>query len=121
MNTIETIRAEIERLDKHYLVREYDNGWNDALDVISKFLDTLPKQPASDCRETCKGYQETGKCFVDGPCVAKQETSKEQPVEGLEEELENYAKLYPLEDAGSYRNLITLARHFAEWGAKNAK
>lgn len=44
-----------------------------------------------------------------------------QPVtdcHNLEEELENYAKLYPFEDAGSYRNLITLARHFAEWERK---
>jgi len=45
MNIKEQIRAEIERLDKHYLVREYDDGWNKALDAISKFLDTIPEQP----------------------------------------------------------------------------
>ena len=36
----------------------------------------------------------------------------------LEEELERFAKLYSQENAGSYRNLITLARHFSNWQKK---
>ena len=51
----------------------------------------------------------------------RQRTEEAELSGDLEEELENYAKLYPFEDAGSYRNLITLARHFAEWGAKHTE
>lgn len=60
------IRAEIKRLDKHYLVREYDDGWNNALNAISKFLDTLSEQPVEGLekeisrylREECSGDDE---------------------------------------------------------------
>lgn len=41
------LRKEIERLDKHYIVcEEYDCGWNNALNAISKFIDTIPEQPS---------------------------------------------------------------------------
>lgn len=53
MNIKEQIRAEVERIEKHYLVREYDYGWNDVLDAISKFLDTLQEQPTG---ETSDGF-----------------------------------------------------------------
>ena len=36
-----------------------------------RFIAYLEKKKP-DCK-TCKGYQETGKCFVDGPCVEKEE------------------------------------------------
>ena len=45
------------------------------------------------------------------------DASKMEQIE-LEKELENFAKQYPFEDAGSYRNLMTLARHFYELGRK---
>jgi len=34
------------------------------------------KKINSYCQEHCKGYQETGKCFVDGGCNAKREAEK---------------------------------------------
>lgn len=153
------IRAEIERLDKHYLFREYDNGWNNALDAISKFLDTLQEMenPIYELNQFLINWVRDGQtdaekdarweayrrffdihdeAMMQEPNAADKNAVKEivkttrkevtrqvkemvkkQP-DGLEEELENYAKLYPLEDAGSYRNLITLARHFAEWQKK---
>ena len=46
--------------------------------------------------------------------------SKEQPEVDLEKELEQYARNHPADDAGSYRNLIGIARHFYELG-KNSK
>ena len=39
----------------------------------------------------------------------------------LEKELEAYANLYPTEEAGSYRNLINIARNFYELGLKERK
>ena len=85
------IRAEIERL-KDTAWRRADNrygredantyeAWAGAYEKVLEILDTIPEQPTNDfCKENCKGYQETGKCFSDGPCAAKQEASKEQPV-----------------------------------------
>lgn len=83
------IRAEIKRLDKHYLVREYDDGWNNALNAISKFLDTL----------------------------------SEQPVEGLEVDLEKEIEDY----CGTYENrpvpdfIEAVAHHFYELGLNARK
>lgn len=51
------IRAEIKRLDKHYLVREYDDGWNNALNAISKFLDSLPEQPVEGLKEEIERFE----------------------------------------------------------------
>lgn len=41
---------------------------------------------------------------------------KEQPEVDLEKELEDYARENPTEDAGSYRNLMNIARHFYNLG-----
>lgn len=121
------LKAKIERLkdtawhraDNRY-GREDANtyeAWAGAYEKVLEILDTIPEQPTNDfCKENCKGYQETGKCFSDGPCAAKQEASKEQPVEGLEEEIENYYGRMP-DDTDK----IESARHFAEWGAKHLK
>ena len=91
MNIKDQIRAEIERLkdtawhraDNRY-GREDANtyeAWAGAYEKVLEILDTIPEQPTNDfCKENCKGYKETGKCFSDGPCAAKQEASKEQPV-----------------------------------------
>ncbi|MBO7509972.1 MAG: hypothetical protein J6T35_02205 [Bacteroidales bacterium] len=101
MNTIETIRAEIERLDKHYIVcEEYDCGWNNALNAISKFLDTLPEQPASE------GLEEEARKYL----------TKNFTPPGDRESL-------PIEDAAYtlwFDDVCHLARHFAEWGANHA-
>ena len=45
---------------------------------------------------------------------------QESPEVDLEEELEQYARNHPADDAGSYRNLIGIAHHFYELG-KNSK
>lgn len=84
----EQIRAEIERM-KDTAWRRADNrygredantyeAWAGAYEKVLKILDTIPEQlvstpiqPGSDfCKENCKGYQETGKCFSDGPCAS---------------------------------------------------
>lgn len=44
----------------------------------------------------------------------------EQPKVELEKELEQYARNHPADDAGSYRNLIGIARYFYELG-RNAR
>ena len=43
------------------------------------------------------------------------------PKVDLEKELENFARQYPMEHSGSYRNLMTLARHFFELGKNSRK
>ena len=94
MSIKDQIRAEIERLKSlHSLIPFRDNyemgysdGYQDCCDSILAFLDSLPEQPASDfCKENCKGYQETGRFFLDGPCyLAKQPAS--EGLEGAAEE-----------------------------------
>lgn len=46
---------------------------------------------------------------------------QEQLEVDLEKELENFARQYPMEDSGSYRNLMTLARHFYKLGLNARK
>lgn len=43
---------------------------------------------------------------------------QEQPEVDLEKELEQYARNHPTDDAGSYRNLFGIARHFYELGGR---
>ena len=50
------------------------------------------------------------------PCCPESLNQSEQPVEGLEEEIENYYGRMP-DDTDK----IESARHFAEWGAKHLK
>ena len=135
MNIKDQIRAEIERLkdtawhraDNRY-GREDANtyeAWAGAYEKVLEILDTIPEQPTNDfCKENCKGYQETGKCFSDGPCAAKQEASKEQPVEGLLEEVDRFWAnefKYHVNSLPTISVVQRIARHFAEWGAEHLK
>lgn len=88
----ETIRAEIERRIKFHsdalqmalpglntVTLTHSAGLKEDKELLG-FLDSIElKERESDnyCKENCKGYQETGKCFSDGPCVAKQEWNEE--------------------------------------------
>lgn len=71
--------------DKERIQRIHDFMWKnrkgdtDTIYHIEKDADWLlsllpqPKREYDNyCKESCKGYQETGKCFSDGPCAAKQ-------------------------------------------------
>lgn len=140
-NIKETIRKEIERLDKHYIVcEEYDCGWNNALNAISEFLDTLPEQPDKRGYKDCNGceYNRTLKdqigwqfrgCFggdYKGKPIAEIElcplkvAQQEQPMEGLEEELKRYINSDEYINTPENTTLL-IARHFAEWGKNNLK
>lgn len=147
MNTIETIRAEIERLKKHYRIREeYGYGWKNALNAISKFLDTLPEQehPIYALNQILLDWVREAK--TDKEQEARFEAHKrffelydeymvqepEQPAsDGLEEEIKRmvYDVVYDLDGPAimgtseylSVEDIASIARHFAEWGAENLK
>lgn len=55
---VQAIRTEIERQKKHYLEREeYDFGWDEALNEIASFIDSLPEeQPSKDLKEAAEEY-----------------------------------------------------------------
>ena len=94
MNTIDKIRAEIERLAK-----SIDNATGDFAEgrrleqrIILAFLDTL-EEPVSDCHD-------------------------------LEEEVKRYYSenfSYITSDNPTLSILTNIARHFAEWGAEHLK
>lgn len=49
---VQAIRTEIERQKKHYLEREeYDFGWDEALNEIASFIDSLPEEKPSKSLE----------------------------------------------------------------------
>lgn len=56
-------------------MKEAGYTWNPDEKKLEKI-----EQKSSDsyCREYCKGYQETGKCFADGGCDAKREADNKQ-------------------------------------------
>lgn len=85
----EQIRAEIERL-KNQLIRG---------------ACAAQIEMETNCKD--EAYNEV---------LAFLDTLPEQPVKGLEEEIENYYGRMP-DDTDK----IESARHFAEWGAKQAK
>lgn len=99
MNIIETIRAGIERIRSEAVMASFgnDSDWlrsrvATCVDILSIF-DTM-----------------------------------EQPVEGLEEEYQEFCKANPFPWSSQYVNreyidelCLSVARHFAEWGASHAK
>jgi len=69
------------------------------------------------CKENCKGYQDTGKCFCDGGCEAKKK-SKEKEVD-LEKEISNYYTLKKPEIW--FHQFHELARYFYKLGLNSKK
>ena len=53
-------------------MKEAEYEW----DADKKELKKIEQKSDSFCREHCKGFQETGKCFVDGDCKAKREAEQ---------------------------------------------
>lgn len=54
-------------------------------DAEKKEVRKIKQKSDSFCKENCKGFQETGKCFADGECKAKKE-AKQKPVWSDEDE-----------------------------------
>lgn len=90
---------------------------------MNKYIDAdrLKAEIEKQMDENCK-LGEKAECFnhralEDNDILAIIDSlQQEQPDVNLEKELENFARQYPMEDSGSYRNLMTLARHFYELG-----
>ena len=119
MNTIDKIRAEIERLLEVNTPYESE-GYRFGLLDIRSFLDTLEEPVEKTCK-TC-GFYENNCPFIRGKFihypskVCKDYTfstlkAEQEPVsEDLEDELENYYGRIPDDE-----DTINAARHFAEW------
>lgn len=58
--------------------KEYWRGYREGKkEILDKYAEQSKQKPAdSYCKENCKGYQETGKCFADGGCKAKKEAEQ---------------------------------------------
>lgn len=131
----EIIRKEIERRLSN-IVTGLDFTAEIELKELLSFLDTLPefaKRGYKDCNgceynrtvkdqigwqfRGCFGGEYKGKPIAEIElCPLKVAILPEQPVKGLEEEIENYYGRMP-DDTDK----IESARHFAEWGAKHLK
>lgn len=126
----EQIRAEIERRFWDYGTPLHDEEVTKKVDEILDFIDTLPEQPVGDTDGKAMLYV-ANKSYKIGYRDGK--ASKEQSVEGLEDEFETEAdKTFfangwyegdhhqPRLDI-SLEEFRDIARHFAEWGAKHLK
>jgi hypothetical protein len=133
------IRAEIERLKKHYRVREeYDYGWKNALNAISKFLDSIPEQVNGPSRDqvgtkfAVEGLEE--EMFKEWGTTKEEYLAKSMDKVHLEMEIATYLQdwedddeigLHLSADEGcmpiELEDIRDLARHFAEWGAEHLK
>ena len=132
---VKQIRAEIERRKKYLLntVAHWPIHRVVELESLLSFIDSLPEQPVEKTCKTCGFYENN--CpfirdkFIPYPNkVCKDYTysvmkAQEQPVEGLEEEIDDYIKRKWYDDEMTYYwpQLKRMARHFAEWGAKHLK
>ena len=101
--------------------RKFDRG-----DEIAYFVEAEYPQEKDDkefCKDNCKGYQETGRCFADGDCKAKQEGELKANIT-LETDFEvEYTRYMESrkDDVSGHAvtiNIKDLARHFAEWERK---
>lgn len=123
---VKTVHKEVTRQVKEMLERQPVEGLErEIIRYKVPFLDEREYLNEGTLDAIARHFYELGCCrtaeMYDDIEYKRQRAEEVEITNNLEEELENYAKLYPFEDAGSYRNLITLARHFAEWGAEHAK
>ena len=82
---------------------------------LLSFLDNLEAEENNAfCKENCKGYQDTGRCFCDGDCEAKKK-SKEKEVD-LEEHYKQWLDEYMEQSEGYYPTAQAIALHFYELG-----
>ena len=72
------------------------------------------KKINSYCQENCKGFQETGRCFVDGECKAKREAERE--LTNLEEFINELSKQFP--DV-SFAKLSRIVVRVTKWAKSN--
>ena len=85
-------------------------------DEMLAWIDKQGEQKPADsyCQENCKGFQETGKCFVDGECKAKREA--EQELTDLNEFINELSKQFP--DV-SFAKLLRIVVRVAKWAKSN--
>lgn len=128
------IRAEIERqkeINEKLLDGQLRAGCLYAFNQVLSFIDTLPEQPVEETPEPYTGVY--GEAYlqekiakatkswegVDVDKMLAECRGYEQPVEGLEEEIDRLWESFSEEMSGPH-NLFDmyrrLARHFAEWG-----
>ena len=137
------LRKEIDRLKEY--AESAKKEWNDghynqnafaedcrinSFNKLLSFLDTLQEQPVEDIKREWwnKGYREGRK---NAHIPAKElglpsswDFQKEQPVEGLENEIFRYyyANLGMIISPRDTKDIVAnIARHFAEWGAEHLK
>lgn len=67
------------------------------------------KKITSYCQEYCKGYQETGKCFVDGECQAK----KNAELSWSEEDEKKFRDVIRLVEQGA--PVQSMRDHYTNW------
>ena len=116
------LSAEIKRLkqdntisdDKEYAQYELDVacGYDMALEKVFLILNSLTEQPVEEVSRPIP------RCGIGRHFFMVEKTNKERPVEGLEEEIDSYVYKNGLVNCSE---IVPVAHHFAEWGAKNAK
>ena len=141
MNTIDQIKAEIERLIKETNESQFDVGQRCAFYKILSFLDTLKEQPVewSDEDEVMIRFYEADYDNKVGHLPMKEvvemrlafknwlknklklirpQPNQEQPVcEGFSKEFDEYFLPKNREQKGrwGFADIFSLARHFAQW------
>ena len=119
------IKDEIERQMCENPEVEYDNGFNDALDYLLYFLNTLEKPKIVDGEDETElnsfAYLEQ----LGYTCIPPGEEPKIEPDIELKKEIEkkyDQAKWGYVDGVGSVvmdkGQFIRIARHFAQWGAR---
>lgn len=87
--------------DKDKLIKEFgEYKVKYTQEVISQQLEKQGEQKPADsyCKEYCKGFQETGKCFADGECKAKRDT-EQNPAWSEEDEIGYNDSLWAIKQA----------------------
>ena len=94
MSRDEQIRKAIE----HQIEKLNNEGWSgiDGIEYADMivWLEKQGEQKPADsyCKENCKGYKETGKCFADGECKAKKESEQNPAWSDEDEKMLNRVK-----------------------------
>ena len=116
----EKVRNGLVRLLKELLelggVAEDEWDRNECEKYIAWLEKQGEKKPAdSYCQENCKGFQETGKCFVDGDCKDKREAEispnlseeDERNLQGIIDEIEANKNQAPDYDLATYDRFLS--------------
>lgn len=81
-----------------------------------EFAKSVYSNPKRVVHGVADAFRQDGRAAMCDDILKSLDTLPEQPVGGLEEEIENYYGYIPDD-----RDKIESARHFAEWGAEHLK